>query len=121
MDLKNITARLGFCVYKSTHITSILMKLHWLPVCFNLIKILLHVFKRANGVLPSYLDDLICEHRFSCYLHSSMLTFFCFLYFFQIWGDHRFDVCGPLIWNNLPASMDAKKLLSSFKFFILVF
>ena len=61
--VQNILARLVSCVCKFTHITSILMKLHWLTRRFRLLfKILLHVFKVVKGVLPSYFDDFICKH-----------------------------------------------------------
>ena len=52
---ESTSAKLVFFAHKFTHITQILMKLHWLLVRFRLLfKILLHLFKVLIDVSPSY-------------------------------------------------------------------
>ena len=48
---------------KHEHISPVLQELHWLPVEQRIIsKILLMIFKRLNGIAPSYLSDLVTRY-----------------------------------------------------------
>lgn len=53
------------------HITLVLSFLHWLPVAFRIdFKIVLFVFKSMNGLVPSYLSELLISISESHILHS---------------------------------------------------
>ena len=56
----------------------------------------------VNGILPLYLDHLICKHNPSFY---SLLFFDANLLFvsctFSKFSDHKFSVCSPLLWKSL--------------------
>ena len=114
--VQNTAARLVSCVRKSAHITPILMKLHWLPVHYRLkFKILLQMYKVVNGSSPSYLANLVSKHVPSRYLRSSDANLFVVPRTFSKFGDRRFSVCGPLLWNNLPTDIKCAETLDQFK------
>ena len=76
------------------------MKLHWLPVRFRpIVKTLWHIIKVVKGVLPSYLDDLICEHIhvLSRFLRSFDAILLFVLCTFSKFGNRIFNVCGFLL------------------------
>ena len=57
---------------KSTHITSIIAVLHWLPVPQIIdYKMILLVYKALNGVSPAYLSDLLSPYEPPRTLRSS--------------------------------------------------
>ena len=114
--VQNTAARLVSCIRKSAHITPILMKLHWLPVHYRLkFKILLQMYKVVNGSSPSYLANLVSKHVPSRYLRSSDANLFVVPRTFSKFGDRRFSVCGPLLWNNLPTDIKCAETLNQFK------
>ena len=58
--IQNTAARLVSCVPRTSHITPVLQKLHWLPIPFRITyKILLLTFKTYHGFAPSYLSELL--------------------------------------------------------------
>ena len=58
----NAAARITCFIPRCTHITPILMHLHWLPVKFCVeFKITLYVYKALNGMAPDYIADLPLE------------------------------------------------------------
>ncbi len=62
--LQNSAARLVTLSKKQSHITPVLMSLHWLSVMDRIkFKILLLVFKCLQGLAPTYLSDLL--HRYN--------------------------------------------------------
>ena len=70
-----------------------LTDLHWLPVEYCIIyKTLLLVYKAINGFSPSYISNL----------HLS-------------YGDQRFSIIGPKLWNSMPASLRNANSLNSFQ------
>ena len=92
------------------------MKLHWLPVHYRLkFKILLQMYKVVNGSSPSYLANLVSKHVPSRYLRSSDANLFVVPRTFSKFGDRRFSVCGPLLWNNLPTDIKCAETLNQFK------
>ena len=114
--VQNTAARLVSCIRKSAHITPILMKLHGLPVHYRLkFKILLQMYKVVNGSSPSYLANLVSKHVPSRYLRSSDANLFVVPRTFSKFGDRRFSVCGPLLWNNLPTDIKCAETLNQFK------
>ena len=98
-------------------VTSSLMDLHWLPVEYSIIyKILLLVYKAINGLSPSYISNLLsfCSSSYSFRSCSNKLL--------QVprtklksYGDQRFSIAGPKLWNSIPASLRNADSLNSFK------
>ena len=102
---------------KYEHITPILIDLHWLPVEYRITyKILLLVYKAINGLSPSYISNLLsfCTSSYSLRSCSNKLL--------QVprsklksYGDRRFSIAGPKLWNSIPASLRNADSLNSFK------
>ena len=84
--VQNTSDSLCFLCQKIASHNSFLMKITLITVHFRVLpKILWHVFKMVNGVLPLYLDDLICKHKPSRSLRSSDANLIsCRSYLFQI-------------------------------------
>ena len=92
------------------HITPVLRNLHWLPVRQRIIfKIATLMYRCLNGLTPSYLAaDCIVVSAISgrrqlrsvtsgqLYIPGTRTVTF---------GPRSFKVCGPTIWNDLPASV----------------
>ena len=101
--VQNTAARRISCVKRSSHITPTLKKLYWLPVQYRLqFNILLQMYKTAYGLSSAYLTNLISILVSSRFLRSRDADLFSVPRTFSKYGDRRFGVCGPLLWNNLP-------------------
>ncbi len=62
--VQNSAARLLTCTKNREHITSALLKLHWLLVQYRIYyKMLLYVFEALHGSAPEYISDLISLHQ----------------------------------------------------------
>ena len=58
----NAAARITCFTRRCSHITPVLMHLHWLPIKFRVeFKIALLVYKALNGMAPDYIADLLLE------------------------------------------------------------
>ena len=69
---QNSAARLVTASRRDDYITSILRRLHWLPVRYRIIfKILLLTYKALNGQAPSYIKDLLKYRNSGRVLRSS--------------------------------------------------
>ena len=110
-------ARIVTFTKKHEHIAPSLIDLHWLPVEYRIIyKILLLVYKAINGLSPSYISNLLsfCSSSYSLRSCSNKLL--------QVprsklksYGDRRFSIAGPKLWNSIPASLRKTDSLNSFK------
>uniref|UniRef100_A0A8C6MBL6 Reverse transcriptase domain-containing protein n=1 Tax=Nothobranchius furzeri TaxID=105023 RepID=A0A8C6MBL6_NOTFU len=70
--VQNACARLLTKSSKHTHITPLLLQLHWLPVNFRVhFKILVLVYRALHGQAPSYIGDLLSPYTPSRSLRSS--------------------------------------------------
>ena len=130
-SVQNAAARFITGTRKYDHITPVLHSLHWLPVRQRIIfKMATLMYRCLNGLAPSYLaaDCIVVsvitrsETVAICHLRAAVLyiprtrtvTF----------GLRSFKVCGPTIWNDLPARMkdlslsfdSFRKLLKTFLF-----
>ena len=115
--VQNRAARIVTFTKKYEHITPILIDLHWLPVEYRITyKILLLVYKAINGLSPSYISNLLsfCTSSYSLRSCSNKLL--------QVprsklksYGDRRFSIAGPKLWNSIPASLRNADSLNSFK------
>ena len=107
----------SWCDSNYGHITPSLIDLHWLPVEYRIIyKILLLVYKAINGLSPSYISNLLsfCSSSYSLRSCSNKLL--------QVprsklksYGDRRFSIAGPKLWNSIPTSLRNTDSLNSFK------
>jgi len=115
--VQNRAARLVTFTKKYEHVTPSLKSLHWLPVEYRIMyKIILLVFKSINGFSPNYLSSMLNFRTSSYSLRSS------FNKILQVpksklktYGDRRFSVAGPKLWNSLPASIKNSGAIETFK------
>ena len=99
----NCAARLILCKQKYDHATPLLIQFHWLPVSQHIIfKILLLTFKVLNGVVPTYLTELLNRYVPPCPLWSSSRGLLKVPWSNTKYGDRSFSVCAPTLWNSLP-------------------
>ena len=103
-----------------SHITPVLIKLHWLPVKFRIkFKLLLLTFKILHGLGPEYLTELIHVRPQTQYsLRSSSNGVF--LSYPPICsrattGDRAFQFAAPTLWNGLPHNVRCAGNVKSFK------
>ena len=114
----NAAARLIYQIPRHSHITPILISLHWLPVKFRVdFKIALLVYKALNGSAPSYISALLSPKSASKYdLRSDDQDLL------QVpatklktVGDRAFTSAAPRIWNTLPLEIRQSENISIFK------
>ena len=100
---------------KYQHISSVLSKLHWLPVIKRIkFKILTMTYKALNGMAPSYICDLLQVHHHNQNLHSPSrgLSLVVPAYQTQAYGARSFSVAAPPLWNSLPVDIKNMQSLS---------
>ena len=114
--VQNRAARIVTFTKQHEYITPSLTDLHWLPVEYRGHIILLLVYKAINGLSPSYISNLLsfCSSSYSLRSCSNKLL--------QVprsklksYGDRRFSIAGPKLWNSIPASLRNTDSLNSFK------
>ena len=114
--MQNTAARVITRTRKYDHITPVLQDLHWLPVKQRIIyKILLLTFKSLSGTAPIYISELITRHKPRSLRipsdnllqerSSRMVNY----------GDRRFAVCAPRLWNSLPLQIRNSTTIRHFK------
>ena len=117
--LQNAAARLVSNVAKYDHITSTLVKLHWLPVRFRVIfKIAMLAHKCIYGNAPEYLKGLVKVKRTSRYnLRSDggLLLEDYSARSKKTLGDRAFKRAAPKIWNILPEDIRMQDNYNIFK------
>ncbi len=61
--IQNMAARLVFKLPKFSHVTPLMIELHWLPVFYRIIfKVLLYAFKAIHGLAPKYICDMFIPY-----------------------------------------------------------
>ena len=114
--LQNSAARILTKSSKFDHITPVLYDLHWLPVKLRIhFKILIITFKAYNGLLPSYINNLICEYRPTRSLRSQNSNSLETPHIFTSKGENLFSWAGPTLWNKLPLHIRSLNCLTTFK------
>jgi len=68
-----------------------------------------------NSNALSYLVGFISKHVPSCFLHSNDAELLNFPRTYSKYGDQRFSVWGPLLWNALPQYVKDANFLDQFK------
>ena len=100
------------------HITPSLIDLHWLPVEYRIrFNILLLVYKAINGFSPSYISNLLsfCSSSYSLPSCSNTKLLHVPRSKLRCYGDRRFSIAAPKLWNSIPAFLRNAKSLNSFK------
>lgn len=115
--VQNSAARLLTKTSYHSHITPVLMSLHWLPIKFRIqFKILLLTYKASNGLAPEYIAELLMPYTPARPLRSSEQSLLV-----APWsslknrGDCAFAVLGPRMWNSLPLGVRSANSLGCFK------
>ena len=96
--------------------TSILLKLHWLPVTHHILyKILAVCFNSISGTAPHYLSDLQpCTPARQVQSASDSLTFVTPCVNTKTF-EGSFSYAGPSVWTSLPQTLCHSDSSSSFK------
>ena len=115
--VQNAAARLLTNTPRYSHITPVLLALHWLPVKFRIIfKLIMFVFKAIHGLAPAYLSDCIKLRRHCRALRSSEQPLLEVPFSnFKQWGDRAFSIAAPKLWNSLPPELYFINDLALFK------
>ena len=103
--VQNAAARLIFRAPKSDHVSSLLQKLHWLPIsCRIEHKISSLCYNSLSGTGPQYLSDLTQVYTSCRCLRSSSDTRILKIPKVKTksYGQRSFAYQGPIIWNKLP-------------------
>ncbi len=115
--IQNAAARLIFNETKRTHVTPLLINLHWLPIAARIkFKALMFAYRTTSGSAPLYLNSLLQTYMPSRSLHSA--------------NERRitvpsqrgtkslsltFSLTVPIWWYDLPNSIRAAESLPIFK------
>ncbi len=117
--LLNAAARLIYHCPRFSHITPVLIALHWLPVKYRVeFKIALLVYKALNNMAPIYISELLIPKPSSDrwtlrsddqgLLHIPKTN--C-----KTLGDRSFAHAAPQLWNSLPLNVRNCDNISAFK------
>uniref|UniRef100_A0A669CLJ3 Reverse transcriptase domain-containing protein n=1 Tax=Oreochromis niloticus TaxID=8128 RepID=A0A669CLJ3_ORENI len=102
---------------KFSHVTPLLIQLHWLPVKFRIqFKVLTLTFRALHGQAPTYISELLhpyipsrslrsCDQGLLAVQHTRLKTK----------GDKAFVTVAPRLWNSLPLSLRSADSVVAFK------
>ena len=119
--VQNAAARLVFMENKFCHITPLSLKLHWLPVKFQVnFKILLVTFKAIHGLAHSYIMELItikssAMGRYALRSNNELLLKPPPCKTYTTLGDRAFVASAPKLWNALPVEIRNMNNVDHFK------
>ena len=114
---QNTAARLITRSRRSSHVTSTLCNLHWLPIKFRIIyKLMILTHRSKHGTAPSYLSELTRPYNPSrSGLRSASQHLPTERRSYRSWGDRSFRIAAPRLWNSLPHNIRSISSLNSFK------
>ncbi|XP_071348004.1 uncharacterized protein [Trachinotus anak] len=113
--IQNAAARLVYNQPKRSHVTPLLIELHWLPVAARIkFKSLMLAYKVVSGTAPTYLNALVQEYASSRPLRSSTERRLA-LPPIRSRQSKLFSHVVPRWWNALPLPTRAGASLSNFK------
>ena len=103
--------------YIGSHISPVLMDLHWLPVKKRVdFKLLAITYKALHGLAPAYISNLIELHLPGRHgLRSACTPKLSERRFRRSWGDRSLMVAASRLWNNLPHDIQHSSTLNTFK------
>ena len=114
--IQNAAARMLTGAKMRDHIQPILRELHWLPLKFRIdYKLLLLTFKALNGLAPSYISELLKPVSIGRSLRSVTRQDLHIPRTRSTFGDRRFSVVAPKLWNTLPSDMKDITCVDAFK------
>ena len=116
--LQNWAARIVSGECKFSHITPTLQSLHWLPVADRVtFKVCTLVFRVISGTAPDYLKDLITVYNPQSRLRSSQQGTLLVKPAVKTksYGERRFSIAGPALWNELPMNIRTSRTVNEFK------
>ena len=115
--VQNTCARLVSRTPRNSHITPVLISLHWLPVEYrSKYKVMLYTYKAFYNLGPSYINDLVEEYIPVRALRSASQALLRVpSYRTATYGSRSFRVSAPTLWNVLPESMKTAPSLPIFK------
>ena len=114
--IQNAAARMITGAKMRDHMQPILKDLHWLPIKFRIdYKILLMTYKAMNNLAPTYIKDLLKPVTHTRGLRSVSRGDLQVPRTYSSFGDRRFSVVAPILWNNLPQTIKEKDSVESFK------
>ncbi len=73
--IQNMAARVVFQLPKFSHVTPLMVELHWLPVRYRIqFKLLLFTFKGIYGLAPKYITDMfkVYSSQYSFWRNSAI-------------------------------------------------
>ena len=115
--VQNTAARILTNTPRRSHITPVLMGLHWLPIKARIdFKILLITFKALHGLAPVYILDLLPPKQNKRALRSSdkgLLEVPATN--LKTKGDRAFAAVAPTLWNALPLPLKNAVSVERFK------
>ena len=93
--------------------------LHWFPICKRVEhKVLTIVYKCTRGIAPKYIQDLLKECipiRPALHSGNSSTKLVIPRVTRQTFVARAFSVCGPSLWNSLPAEITVAPTVDQFK------
>ena len=117
--VQNAAARLLTNTPRYSHITPVMINLHWLPVKFRItFKVNLLTFKALHGLAPAYLSDIVSfkgDSNYNLRSNFSNLLARPAIRSAKTTGDRAFSVAAPFLWNSLPESLRAVSSVNIFK------
>ncbi len=135
--IQNMAARLVFKLPKFTHVTPLMVELHWLPVSYRIkFKLLLYVFKGIHGMAPKYICDMFSFHSSQYSIRrNSVIEDIKFkdgnvsqpiqansVFYLKVpktkrvtFEQRSLAVGGPYLWNKLPLQLRCIQELEGFK------
>ncbi len=115
--VQNSAAKLLTKSSKRSHVTPILISLHWLPVKFRInLKIIVMVFRALHGQAPVYINEMLKPYNSSRNLRSSnQILLVVPRSRLKTKGDCAFEVVVPKLWNALPRELRSVDLVDIFK------
>ncbi|XP_061477478.1 uncharacterized protein LOC133381914 [Rhineura floridana] len=118
--VQNAAARLLTRTKRSDHITPVLARLHWLPICFRArFKVLVLTYKALYGAGPRYLSERLSRYEPARTLRSTTKALLRVPTHREarrvVTRSRAFSVVAPRLWNGLPEEVRLAPTLSSFR------
>ena len=135
--IQNMAARLVYKLPKFSHVTPLLIDLHWLPVEYHVrYKILLFTYKAIHQLAPQYINELFIRKSTRYRSRLSSITRNIVFVNGSVSGEIAFDdiiylqvprtkcvtfeqrslaVTSPQLWNSLPIEIKMENNLVGFK------
>ena len=135
--IQNMAARLVFKLPKYSHVTPLMVELHWLPVSSRIkFKVLLYAFKAIHGLAPQYICDMFVPYTSQySFRRNSVIENIQYnmgdivgsinkqsVYYLKVpktkrvtFESRSLAVAGPSLWNKLPIHLRTITELDVFK------